>query len=414
MTPMGVLSWLTNRSAAIDALTPLGPDLQPFSFGYSGWRESQLLAERDFRRRGGGFVEREEALSVPAVLRGRNMICSIATLPLEAVNANNVVQDHPLLRQVDVNVPNVVTMGQTVEDLLFEAVAWWRITGFGWDGYPVSAIRVDPGRVQLNPPPGYSESQLPSGLTPRGVVWMDGVAVPKSEVIRFDSPNPALLRSAQRAISRAIALDEAAEMYASEPRPMDYFTPNDAAADPADDTRIEGILNSWRDARRRRSTAYVPAALTYNEVQQPTPADLQLVQLQQRASLDIANALGIDPEDLGISTTSRTYQNATDRRKDRINDVLAPYMRAITDRLSMPDVTKRGVSVRHNLDDYLKADPKTRAEVQQTYVTMGVMTPEYVGKSEGLAPDSIPDAPPAPPVQATVGEPESARQIEAA
>jgi len=81
-----------------------------------------------------GRVGREEALSVPAVLRGRNMLCSISTLPLEAVDAQNRVQDHPLLGQVDANVPNVVTLAMTVEDLLFEAVAWWRITDFGPDG----------------------------------------------------------------------------------------------------------------------------------------------------------------------------------------------------------------------------------------------------------------------------------------
>lgn len=352
-----------------------------------------------------GRVGRAEALGVPAVLRGRNMICgSVSTLPLEAVDRDNRVLDHPLLRQVDENVPNVVTLSQTLEDLLFEAVAWWRITGFGSDGYPVNAVRMDPGQVSLNPPTGYKAGYLPSELPTEGHIWMMGEPVPVSQVIQFDSPNPAFLKYGQRAIRRAIALDQAAEMYAKEPKPMDYFTPSDPQADPVDDDEVKVILNTWRSSRRERSTAYVPAALTYNEVQQPTPADLQLVELQKRATLDIANALGVDPEDLGISTTSRTYQNATDRRKDRINDVLAPYMRAITDRLSMPDVTKRGVTVRFSLDDYLKADPKTRVEVQQAYIAMGVTDAAEVRKVEGLPPRAI--TPPASkPIQATVGEP---------
>lgn len=403
---MGLRSWYRARfDAASD---------QQFAAPYA---PINTLIEGLFR--GVGRVGRDEALGVPAVRKGRNMICSISTLPLEAVDARNVVQDHPLLRQIDANVPNVVTMAQTLEDLLFEGIAWWRITGFGWDGYPVSAVRLDPAGVSINPPTGYESGYLPSGLPSEGVVYVGGDVVPWSEVIRFDSPNGPLLKEGQRAIRRAIALDLAAEMYAKDPRPMDYFTPADGAVDPADDTKIQAILDSWRDSRRKRSTAYVPAALKYNEVQQPTPADLQLVSLQNKATLDIANLIGVNPEEVGVSTTSRTYQNDVDQRKNKINDLLSTYMSAITDRLGMPDVTKRGVRVRFNLDDYLRADPKTRSEVQQTYVAMGVMTPAYVAKLEGLPPEAVPDAAPqvrpavpaAKPIPATVGEP--VHQIEA-
>ena len=383
------------------------PVTQKFSQPYG---PINTLVEGLFR--GMGRVGRAEALSVPAVLRGRNMICSVSTLPLEAVAADNTVVDHPLLRQVDANVPNVVTLAQTLEDLLFEGVAWWRIKGFGWDGYPTDAVRMDPGQVSMNPPAGYDVGYLPSGLPTEGAIWMMGEPVPFSDVIRFDSPNPALLVAGQRAIKRAIALDQAAEMYAAEPSARGYFTPTEGV-DPATDPEIQGVLSEWAAWRRKRATGYVPAALKYNEVQQPTPADLQLVQLQQRVTLDIANALGVDPEDLGISTTSRTYQNAVDRRKDRVNDVLAPYMKAITDRLTMPDVTKRGVTVRFSLNDYLKADPKTRAEVQQIYVAMGATDATEIREEEGKPPRAIePPAERAPqPIPATVGEP--VRAIEA-
>ncbi len=43
----------------------------------------------------------------------------------------------------------------------------------------------------------------------------------------------------------------------------------------------------------------------------------------------MAVAMGIDPEDVGVNTTSRTYANIKDRRKARINDTLSPYMRAV-------------------------------------------------------------------------------------
>ncbi|MEV0156881.1 HK97 family phage prohead protease [Micromonospora sp. NPDC050686] len=328
-------------------------------------------------------IGRVQALSVPAVLRGRNLICSIATLPLVQYDGDNTPVRNPLFEQIDPDVPNVVTLAQTIEDLLFEGIAWWRISGFGWDGYPVNARRLDPLRVTLDED---------------GTVWVDGKRVPATELIRFYSPNPGLLSSAGRPIKRALLLEQLAAMYADNPRPLDYFTPTEGA-DPADDDDIKDVLAKWRKARKEGSTAYVPAALKYNAADQPTPADLQLVELQRQATLDIANALGLDPEDLGQSTTSRTYQNATDRRQDRINDTLSPYMRAVTDRLSMGDVTKRGHQVRFDVDDYMRADPRTRWDVYEKAKNMGAITVPEIRAEEkmpALDPAELPQPAPAP------------------
>lgn len=363
------------------------PQVVHFGAGYSGFRVTdQLLLTRAMR---GMVIDRAAALSVPAVQRGRNMICSISTLPLQLVDMENRVQDHPLFRQFDQNTPNVVLLAQVAEDLLFEAKAWWRVTARTADRYPSKVVRYDPDTVSLDPPADYEKGYLPSGLPTEGVVWMGGVPVPYADVIRFDSPNPAFLTAAERAIRRAIALDEAADLYATNRRMRGFFTPADPAADPGDDDEITDALDAFAIARKERLDGYVPAALKYNPIQDPTPAEIQILAQQQRADLALANALGIDPEDLGISTTSRTYQNAVDRRRDRINDVLAPYMSAITDRLSMPDVTKRGCRARFWLDDYMKADPKTRAEVQQVYSDMGVTDAVEIRQAEGLPPRAI-------------------------
>jgi HK97 family phage prohead protease len=365
------------------------------------WRERKI-----------GAIDRDRALGVPAVLKGRNMICAIATLPLEAVDEANRVQPRPLFRQLDTNVANVVVLAQTLEDLIFDAVAWWRVVGFDDQGYPSRIQRYAPEQVSLQPPPGYQRGFLPSGLPTEGVVWMEGNPVPFDQVIRFDSPNPALLMAGARAIRRAIALDEVADMLAANPKMRGYFTPADPAADPGTDEEIVNALDAFAAARKERLDGYVPAALKYNTVQDPTPTELQLVEMQRRADLALANLLGIDPEDVGLSTTSRTYQNATDRRQDRINEALSPYMRAVTDRLAMPDVTREGITVRFSLRDYLKADPKTRAEVQAIYVGLGATDGAEIREQEGLPPRAVQPPTPAPRrVTATVGEP--VQQIEA-
>ncbi len=374
---MGLWDWL-GRVAGV-------PDTPPQRATFSA--EPKPIDQMFMELRGlTGPVGRAEALSVPAIQKGRNLLCSISTLPMVQKDANNVRVRNPLLEQFDPDIPNVVHMAQTIEDLVFDAIAWWRITGFGFDGYPMTVRRLEPSSVSLKPPAGRTPSPLPSGDDPRaGVVYVDGKPVDAREIIRFDSPNPAVLKVCARSIRRAIRFDKAAEKYAANPRPLDYFTPTDGV-DPAKDEEIAEILAEWKQSRQSETTAYVPAALAYNTVETATPADLQLVQLQQQVTLDLARALGVDPEDLGVSTTSRSYANIIDRRRDRINDVYAPYMRAITDRLSMGDVTKRGYRVEFDLTDYMKSNPTERWMTYEKGLTLGVYSREEVRQKEGEPP----------------------------
>lgn len=331
-------------------------------------------------------VGRAAALGVPAVLRGRNLICSIATLPLVQYDPSGVPVRSALFDQIETGIPNVVTLAMLVEDLLLDGIGWWHVTERGWNGFPTKVERVAPNRVHLQQPPGGQPlSHLPSGIDPKSAVWIDQDVIPGSDMIRFDSPQPALLVAARRAIRRAVALENAAEMYASNPRPADYFTPKDGYPEQPT-TVIEDALDAWDDSRQDNATAYVPGFLTYNGVDSPSPRDLQLAELQARAALDIANAIGLDPEDLGVSTTSRTYQNVTDRRIDRINDVLSMFMRAVTDRLSMNDVTRQGYRVAFDLTDYLRADPTTRTTYYQAMRALGAMVPSEIRAAEGLPP----------------------------
>lgn len=338
------------------------------------WREQHL-----------GGVDRKQAMSIPAVFKGRNLICSLATLPLVAKDGGNREVPLPLLRQFDPNTPNVVVKSQVLEDLLFDAVSWWRVTGFDEYGRPSQIARYAPGDVSFDPPTGYAKGYLPSDLPTEGVVYMEGEPVPFDQVIRFDSPNPGLLDVGYRVIARAIALDEVADLLAANPKMRGYFSPADGV-DPAPDEEIEEMLADWQDSRSKRVDGYVPAAVKYTPIQDPTPSELQLIEMQRRSDLNLANMIGVDPEDLGISTTSRTYQNAVDRRQDRINTVFAPYMDAITDRLNMPDVTRPGLMISFKLDDYLRADPKTRVEVAEAQMRMGALTVAEYRADEGKVP----------------------------
>jgi HK97 family phage prohead protease len=333
-------------------------------------------------------VDRATALQVPAVLRSRNLICGpLATLPIRVHGPDRrVVTDvQYLVPATDPDIPQSVLMAQTVEDLLFEGISWWRVTAFGWHGYPVQARHVPVTSVHVAPAGSLMPSQAqisPDQPFPvDGQVYIDGRPVDDREVIRFYSTNPPLLRHAARAIRTCLALDTAAALYAKDPLPLAWFSPREGAADPATDEEIQDILSDWAAARAQRATGFVNGALQLNTAGW-SPEQLQLADARQHAVLEVARAAGVDPEDLGVSTTTRTYQNSEQRRQDLIDFTLGPYVSAVQDRLSMRDLLPRGYVARIDFAGFLRGDTKTRMETYQTGLAVGAYTQDEIRELE--------------------------------
>ncbi len=353
---------------------------------------------------GSGRVSQDEALSVPGVLRARNIIAGgLASWPLAQRDEHNHISRLPLLEQIDPQVPNVVTLAQTFQDLLFEGVSWWRVLATDRDGFPTSCEHLNFTSVTINPPgDGASRAPLPGGYDPRRAqILVDGEPVDFRHIKRFDSPNPGVLLSCGGIIKLAATYGKTSQRYADNPRMHDFFTPSDTTVDPLeDDDEVAELLADWEENRRRGVTGYVPAALKYNSAEQMTPADQQLAQLQEDATKAVATALGLDAEDLNVSTTSRTYANASDRRQDRINDTLQGYITALTQRLSMGDMTRRGKRVVARSDTYMRADPVTRSTFAATMFNLvdeqgrRAMSIEEIREIEQLPP-ATPSAMPA-------------------
>lgn len=339
-------------------------------------------------------IDRESALSVPAVSRGVRLIAGqVAGLPLEQVAPGSQVVRSPLLEQIDPHTPSVVTIAQTVTDLILDGVSFWRVTARDAAGWPVSARHLDVEAVTQALSGGLQPvaSRLPSGLDPLAPVEVAGERISPGDVIRFDSPFPGALTSGARPIRRALKLAQLSELLADDPDARAYWRTRDGS-EPTDD-ELSAFLSQWAAARRARTEAFVPSALERVTNPAPSAADLQLSALLRQADLDIANVLGLDPEDLGLNTTSRTYQNSTDRNRDRVNTLLAPYMAAITGRLSLGDITPRGHVVRFRLADLLRADDSTRWANYAVAAGLGAMTLPEIRAAEGLP--ALPVVPPA-------------------
>jgi hypothetical protein len=397
------VGWLTTAVDTVrQALTlprPITLELEPLhTFDTAPQPVDRLISSMKAQS---GPVTRDEALSVAAVQRGRNELCTISTIPLRLYRGTEIIGS-ALLRQFDVDVPNVVHLAMTVEDLIFDRIAWWRVVGSDFENFPVAVRRIEPSRVSLTNPTGRPAPD------DNRFVWIkreppraDWERVPSSLMIRFDSPNPAILVSLARTIRIARRLEELTDMYAANPSLREYFTDGDSPeVDPMDDDEIDAWLAEYGAMRQLRPFGWIPSTVKRADVQSPSPKDLTLVELQQEVMVALANGLGVDPEDIGVSTTSRTYQNADDRRRDKINRLYGPYMRAITDRLSMGDVTRYGNDVRFDLTDYLKSDPAGRTAYYRDMRELVGVTPEWIAQQEGIPMSAIGNTPAATPAPA--------------
>lgn len=331
---------------------------------------------------GRGKVSRADALSVPAIKKARDLICDgIGQLPLVMYDPDGKPVDWDILNQLEAGVARTVSLTRVVEDMLMDERAWLRTTAKGWHGYPVECVRLDSDTVTIQPKIenyGYGTA----------TVWphVEGLT-------RIDSPNQGL-RSLTRAIRTLILLEGAGLRHVEGAPPLDYFTPSDPAMDLEDDEVTE-VLDSWTAARQKRATAFVPSGLKY-ETAGWNPEQLQLVEARQFAITEIARMTGIDAEELSVPTTSRTYFNGQERGRDRVRNVLGPYMRPIEERFSMNDLTPPGFTVKFDPSGYFEPDDLTAAQADEILVNSQIITRNEARAKRGLAPLGEPTPQPAP------------------
>lgn len=320
-------------------------------------------------------IDRKRAMQVPAVKRSRDLVAgTLGTLPLELFGPDKRRAPCELFEQPEVNRPRSVTMTDTFEEMLFESVAFWRVTDRHWSDWPRHIEFVRRSRVNID--------------DDRGVIYIDGKPVEARDVIRFHGPSDGLLIAGARAIRTCLMLEDAAAKMADGVPPVDYFTP-DGDVDPfANDEEVQGFLGAWQTARRNRTTGYVPASVKYHR-DGMTAEELQLHDSRQHAVIEIARLAGIDSEDLGVSTTSRTYQNGYERRKALIDFTFAPYMVAAQETLSMRHVTPRGYVAAFNPDGLLRADAASRWASYEVGLRVGAITEERIAEIEGVPAENV-------------------------
>ena len=317
---------------------------------------------------------RHDAMSVPAVARGRNLVAgTIASMPLEMFVTDQATQERrqavpmPWVEQPQVDIPRMTTLAYTVDSLWFYGRAYWVVTEvYQEDGRPRRFQWVDPLDITF-------DVDLDTGLVTR--YYRRLVPTPRSGVgslVVFTSIDEGLLVRAGQTIKTCIELEKSALDFARNPAPS--ITLKNTGMDlPAD--QVQNLLDRWRESRRATggAVAYLSAAMDMDSVGF-SPKDLALVDARSFQVLEIARATGLPAGMLSADVGSMTYQSVQAERRALVDLALQPYMSAIEQRLSMDDVTPRGSSLMFTPNDFLRATPIEEAQLLSVLLDRQVIT----------------------------------------
>jgi HK97 family phage portal protein len=324
-------------------------------------------------------ASREEAMSIPTIARARGIICSsIAAMPIILRDRSTGVRIDPprIINTPDPRVPGSATYVWTAEDILFTGFAFWRILELYADTFRVRRIeRIAPTRIG---------TFLNDNGTEVDYYTIDGNRIPNTGVgslVVFYGNDEGLLNRAGTTIRAGAELERAATMYAREPMPTMVLKSNGASLPP---DRISKLLESWGQARRNRSTAFLNADVTLEAVGFD-PEKLQLAAARSHISTELSRAIGIPAYFTDSPTgSSMTYSNATLAKQSLLDFSLIPIMTSIEERLSMPDFTPSSQVARFDLDVYLRGSSIERAQVYEVLNRIGALSVEEIQRKEDM------------------------------
>jgi HK97 family phage portal protein len=329
------------------------------------------------------YVSREEALSVPALQRCRNLLAgTIGAIPLELYkkSTNEELGSPAWLEQPSYSQPRSVTIAYTVESLLLYSQAFWKVVEvYQEDGRPSRFEWIANNRVTitLDSTNTFVKSYAVDGTT----LPMDGLG----SLITFQSLLPGILNTGIQTIRAAIDVQKAAAIAASTPMATGYIKNTGADLDPKE---VSGLLAAWKSARTNRSTAYLTSTLEYNPVSF-SPKDMMYGEAIQNLATECARLCNVPAIYVSADqNSSYTYNNVQDERKQFLQLSLQPFISAIEDRLSMDDITARGNVVKFDIDkNFLRTDPMQELAVIEKLLSLNLITTEQAMEMTDLTPN---------------------------
>jgi hypothetical protein len=288
-------------------------------------------------------VTREEALKVPAVVRGRDLIClTLGRYPFamfRSAGTGNPDDDErvPLpawLQSTATGIPTRSRVIWSLDDLLFGGMSVWATERDPATKQITDAVRVSPEYWNVDP-------------DTLGV-QVYGEPAQADQVIIFEGYRQGLLTMAAEGVTASRDLANAWQQRVKSPVPLVKITQTESNVDLTDD-EIDDLVLDFEAARRESGTAFVPYGFDADAMGTVAP-DLYVAG-RNADRLDWANNIGLPASLLEGSqaTAALTYSTQEGRRNEFVDYSLAAWALPIEDRLSQDDVTPPGHYVRFDL-----------------------------------------------------------------
>lgn len=280
-------------------------------------------------------ISRAEAMRVPAIAKGRAVICgTLSRQPLAKWrNATRVASEQWMIRNSG-DVSPQTRMLWTLDDLIFSGVSLWALER-DTAGHVTDAARVPPEWWQID-----------DDLN----ITVLGEQAPADQVCYFEGPQEGLTTIAADTIRGALAIESAWQERVKSPVPIMELHSTDANADLTQEEANETVA-AWEKARRGGGTAYTPSSISLNIPD--STADPQLfIEGRNAVRLDVANFLNLPAQLLegSTATASLTYSTQEGTRNELIDLSLNYWMTPIEQRLSMDDMVPKGSSVQFDVE----------------------------------------------------------------
>lgn len=342
--------------------SPWAPEPSPLqTVAWTGLLGDDLLAQLP--------PTRETALTVASVMRGRTLICgTIARMPLLAYgpDGKTPVADQPeWLTHTGGMLGPFHRMLATVDDLVFYGFSLWKVVRSKIDGRVIAADRV-PYEVW-----SFNSEGTHVVIDNKNVNLNDYILIPGihsgilthgAGVIRQYS---GLLRSAGRAADN----------------PNAYLELHDEGDTPLLQTEVDELVARWSEARQGKYGGVAYTNKSIKVIEHGAANEHLLVQGRNAAAVDVARLMGIPAAliDAQAQAGSLTYETTQSRNAEFLDYCLAPYLAAISSRLSQDDISPKGTTVGFEIEKVLGStlpiSLKTDDERSQTPVAPDAITP---------------------------------------
>ncbi|MBK8445411.1 MAG: phage portal protein [Micropruina sp.] len=274
-------------------------------------------------------VSRGVAMKVPAVARGRALICGTLSrhpLTLWKYNADGVdtkLETPKWMTSTKTKQSPIERMLWTLDDLIFYGTSLWA-TERDDNNQIIDALRVDRSNWSVDP-------------DTLGVL-INGQLAKDDQVIIFEGPQEGLLSIAPEAIKASRDMANAWQERVKSPIPMISFKQTDENIQLTDD-EIDDLIIDAELARQNGGTAFEPVGFEMR-VLGDVKTDLY-VEGRNAERLDWGNYLSIPAAmlDGSMSTATLTYSTAEGKRSEFVDYSLNYWASSVEARLSQDDVS---------------------------------------------------------------------------